>query len=191
MLINLAATDTWPDRHVRNELERCRIRVVASLYARQHVPTRLSGVLGPLTFERAPIHWVVSGPLALSFVEALLEHPILKTDVDAVSNRDAPAPADHARYFDAEYRPIWPDRNGEQERNWSNISAAHPDWAGFRSSEKPIFAPDPRSIAAHAVVDTFHVTTELGLYLFAEAIRTALAERRIPDVPDERLVRGV
>jgi hypothetical protein len=113
---------------------------------------------------------VVKGEMPLDTAKALYEHPIGRTDIRVDGHCGCPPP-EHPwlEYRDADGFKIIHDPEGKQERQFGElIREGHlpPDvTANYR------FAPDAAAVAARVFVDCYHVDSELGLYLLAEAIR--------------------
>jgi hypothetical protein len=160
------------DRYIRDELTRCGIEIVEGERQRGEVPARLSGRLGPYTFTRAWRYWVVDGLVPLATAQRLYAHPVGRTDIRVAGHCGCPPP-EHPwlKYIDADGVSIVHDPTGEQERDLLRMAERIPSVAESLRTDPLRFALDAASVATHIGVDTYHIDTELGLYVFAEEVR--------------------
>lgn len=180
-----------PDRHNANEhenklietnkllseeLTRCGIEVVVNENLVKGEPyTNITGKFGRLIFHRAWYYWCVYGLVPIDIAEKIYAHPIGKTDVRISGHAGCVAPV----------RPWikWIEINSGKEV-LSNTAKIEYDDGMKRYDENThmgkiwreefnnhIFNDDPKSIPAQAFVDSYHIDTESGLYVFIEHIK--------------------
>lgn len=181
---NLAGVET-ADRDLRRELTRCGIEVVEHGARLKHPEMRVSvtGQLGAFTFERAWYYWIVRGPMPLDVAKRLYAHPVGATDIRVAGHCGCPPPehpwVDH---YDADGLELVHDPDGKQEREYSVFTDREGSFAeSMREARKRLrFVPDAAAVAVRSIVASYHVDSELGLYLLAEAIRGLPATGRTP-----------
>ncbi len=166
---NLAGDDNC-DREIRRELERARIEIVEGERSTHEVPASLTGKLGPFTFRRAWYYWVAEGPMPIKMARELYADPVGKDDVRVGGHCGCPSPDKYgATYYDADGLQLYSDPTGEEARK-----QAHFLEKGFITPEQCSlyrFVPDKRAAAVRAIVDCYHIDSEVGLRLFADTIR--------------------
>lgn len=142
------------DRILESELTRAGVPVV-------RVPV-VHGALGHFKLERAWTYWRVIGPLPLHVAEELYATVVGKTDIRAGGDCTCPEPKTQADYYDAEGNELRPKR---EEAEWDKLAPKH-----FPNEKRPVFVDNPAAEGVTAVVESFHVDSELGLHLLVEAI---------------------
>lgn len=156
------------DDNIRHELTRCGIDIVeAAEPCGGEVNARLTGKLGAFTFQRAWYYWVVEGFMPLVRAEVLYENRIGRTDIRVAGHCGCPAPRDWATHYDANGAQLWSDPDGEQEREFESIRSRHEDW----NWPDARFVPDAAAAAVRSGVTSYHIDSELGLYIFAKMVR--------------------
>jgi hypothetical protein len=163
-MINLAGTPN-PDPFVERELVRCRIAVVRGETGKGEVATAITGRLGPFAFRRAWRYWVVDGPLPLAVAEELYADPVGREDVRADGNCTRPPPRDEAEWYDGRGRKLIPKTEEAEFRRIAENSGYFRELLG-----KVRFVDDPTRFG-RGFVETYHIDSEVGLRLFADAIR--------------------
>lgn len=154
------------DRTIKAELQRAGIEVVNGSISDGEVITHVTGRLGGFKFGRAWTHWVVFGKMPLAVAMELYRHPVGKTDIRACGDCTCPSPERMAKYFVADIELIV-DPDGKME---SSLSAYGPEFAKD-FLEKHRFVKTIDLTVARGYITSYHVDSELGLYLLAEAIR--------------------
>lgn len=175
------------DTFIRTELERARIEVVEGPRSTHEVAASLTGKLGPFTFTRAWYYWIARGPVPLEVARELYADPVGKTDVRSGGDCACRPPETWATYFDADGWELCSDPDGRQAREWADMQQK-----GFIPSleERRIrFVPDAPAVAARAVVETYHIDSEVGLRLFADTIRARVSSGRDAVLADELIAR--
>lgn len=163
-MINLAGNADC-DRHIRAELTRCGIEVVEGERTTGEVPYSLAGKLGAFTFRRAWYYWIVAGPMPLDVARRLYAHPVGKTDIRVAGHCGCPPPEEPwVTWRDDEGNELVPESQREEcEAMAERLPSIRP------FMERQRFVPDPT--AGRGFVESYHVDSELGLYLLAESIR--------------------
>lgn len=168
---NLAG-QTDCDVHIRSELQRCGIEIVEGAPNGAEVNARLTGRLGPFTFTRAWYYWVAYGPVPLTVAREMYGHPVGRTDIRIAGHCGGPPP-EHpwVKHYDADGLELVHDPDGRQLAECLKLAERH---ASMRAELRRLrFVPDAAAAAARSVVETYHIDTELGLYLFVEALKRA------------------
>lgn len=166
---NLAG-DPDCDREIRRELTRARIPIVRNPPPRGEVPATLQGELGPILFTRAWRYWVARGPVPIEIARTLYEDPVGKTDIRSGGHCGCPAPDEYgARYYDADGRELHSDPDGSEQRTLEELFITRETIT--RADLLYRLVPDKKVAAVRVVVDCYHIDSELGLRIFADAIR--------------------
>ena len=117
-------------------------------------------------------YFTVDGPCPLSVAEALYATPVGRTDIRAGGNCTCPAPRTQATYYDSDGNELVSDPGDKQAREWdAAIAKGGPLATILANVQRPRFVPDAAAMAARAVVNSFHVDSELGLYMLLQALR--------------------
>lgn len=137
---------------------------------RREVQSQVCGRLGAFTFTRAWYYWVVEGPMPLEAAIALWDSSeVVRRDVRVAGHCACPHPAEWACWSAADGTPIQRDPDGSKEREWHGLCERHPD--DF-SLDEIVFAADPAQVeGARALIKNYHVDSQEGLNLLADAIR--------------------
>ncbi len=117
-------------------------------------------------------YFTVDGPCPLSVAEALYATPVGRTDIRAGGDGACRPPATWATYFDADGNELVSDPGDKQAREWDAAIASGNGLGKVLSTVKrPRFMPSAAAMASRAVVNSFHVDSELGLYMLLQALR--------------------
>lgn len=146
------------DRYIEKELHDAGIELVRGEQSGGEVPATIIGQLGRFKFTRAWYYWIVSGKMPLSVAEELYADPIGKKDVRVAGHCGCPAP-EHPwiEWEDNEGRRIFP--MSKRPKNFKKKDESY-----------PMFFKNP-SKAGKGFIPCYHIDSEEGLKLFAEAIR--------------------
>ena len=170
---NLAG-DPKCDEDIRRELTRARVPIVP-IEKRGEVPATLGGQLGAFNFRRAWYYWVVSGHVPLDVAREIYEDPVGRTDVRSGGDCACRPPETWATYYDADGLILESDPDGKEEFTYrSLIERGHLTAEGLSRIH---FVPDKRIGYARAVVDCYHIDSEVGLRLFVDTLRAHGLER--------------
>lgn len=169
---NLAGVASADD-YIHRELTRCGIKIVSDVQSGHEVNARLTGRIGAVTLTRAWAYWVATGPVPLDVAQRLYATPVGATDIRAGGHCGCVAPETQATHFDADGRRLVHDPEGKEERGVRELVAKYPGWPVLSPAAlaRMRFVPDAAAAASRSVVETFHIDSGLGLYLFAEAVR--------------------
>ncbi len=165
---NLAGKDC--DKDIRLELSRCGIEIVEGAISRGEVSTTLTGKLGNFTFRRAWYYWVVDGPVPLAVAEELYS-PEFKGDIRSGGDCGSQHPSTwaKARYEGKEVL------TASQFRECEGLASTSPVFASIMKEEKFLrtyhVINDDNLKPFNSFVDTYHIDSELGLYIFVQALR--------------------
>jgi len=169
------AGDNGCDRHIRRELERARIDIVGhdELPKHSEVPYLLTGKLGGFTFVRAWSYWRVEGPMPLDKARELYDDPIGKTDVRVAGHCGCPPPKfPWVTHLTKDGRRLIKASRHEQ----SSMDEHDPGWR-----DELVASADPEGEAYQSVVSNYHIDSEAGLRLFADAVRSLHGNRDCAD----------
>jgi hypothetical protein len=135
------------------------------------VESRVRGQLGPYSFRRAWKYWVVNGDVPLDVARELYSDPVGETDIRVAGHCGCPAPA---------YPWVqWKTEDGrmvlsiEQQKCSKEYVAS----GGFLAKvaqqilDTCTFSDDPVSVGAKGYVTLYHIDSELGLYIFVQALK--------------------
>jgi hypothetical protein len=171
-VINLAGHPSC-DRYTRRELELARIEIVEGQPAKGEVETRLSGRLGAFTFRRAWYYWVVKGPVPIAIAREIYADPVGKEDIRAGGHCGRLPPDEYGvQYFDVDGRQLYVDAAGSERRTIAGLIKRGTMKLGDFSDTCFVDSEAERDrLAARVIVDCYHIDSEIGLRVFADAVR--------------------
>lgn len=159
-----------PDPFLTEELTRARINVEQlprPLRRHPEVHAGVIGRLGQFTFRRAWYYWVANGPVPIELARKLYADPVGVKDIRVDGHCGCPAPDDFGgNYFAADGSRILVDPEGSEQRT----IAKFPD---LFKEERFVFVSskeERREIAKSIIIDCYHIDSEVGLRIFADAI---------------------
>ncbi len=160
------------DKQICIELKRCSLDVAPWDCGTSEVRTNNCGVLGPSRFHRAWTYWTFSGRVPLEMAKRIYRHPVGYSDIRVGGHSGCPAPeGNYVEWRDPEtgrrYARVMDRENMER------FAENHPDMVTKFMNEY-LFHDDPESIGAIGTVDSYHIDTELGLYVFVQFLRGQL-----------------
>lgn len=154
---NLAGNTTC-DMFIERELRDAGIKLVRGERQKGEVPATITGALGAFKFTRAWYYWIVEGKMPLEVAKELYEDLIGKTDVRVAGHCGCPPPENPwIEWEDNEERRIFP--LSRKPKGFSEKGA------GYK-----VFFKDPSKVGKGFIL-SYHIDTEEGLKLFAQAIR--------------------
>lgn len=167
-LINLAGIKDC-DKFINNELTRCGIPVVKCEKNIGEVAYTIKGQLWNFEFIRAWSYWMVSGKVPIDIAWELYNDPIGKTDIRVGGDCGCPAPEpNYVRWYSKkDGLPIY--RMSDKDRYFT-LKTSHPDW--FKDPD-PYFLDNPKECGV-GFIESYHIDTELGLYIFSTRIKIYL-----------------
>jgi len=152
---------SFDDRAKARQLERCGIKVLNG--------TPIVGQLGAFTFRFYNYYWIVDGPMPLDVALTLYADPVGKTDIRSGGDCGCRSPETWADYFDADGIELFSDPDGGEAAKMVDFIARGTIRADAMNGKR--FVHDKRVGYARAEVRCYHVDSELGLYILANAIR--------------------
>lgn len=173
---NLAGKADYCDEVIRRELHRCRICSVPYQGRPQSdVPYTVRGQLGPFEFHRFWRYWSVQGQFPIKMAVELYCDPCGREQVRAAGDCGCRNPRDVAEWYLPE-----PDGRrilyAEEQQLCERLIR---DDEGFRQRFEEKFprgaywAENPSEVpGAVGFVTLYHIDSELGLRIFADALRT-------------------
>lgn len=175
-MINLAGKADC-DKNIRSELTRCGIECVEGDPTRCEVPYSITGRLdikgvGVFTFKRAWYYWMVSGLTPYNIALKLYEdNPVGKVDIRVAGHCGCPHPKEWAKaYHEGKQIMI-----ASEYANTLELAKSSPIYKDFLEGEnfkKKFFVIDNDDLTPYkAFVESYHIDSELGLYIFAETLK--------------------
>lgn len=171
-MINLAGPNhERNNKAILEELER--VGLSPSSYEvrpNQEVVTDFYAKWNGITFTRAWYYWVAHGPVSLDVAKSLYATPVGKKDIRVCGHCGCVAPeSPWVTWLDrATNKKIIPTKNLQELAKLSPVMEE--TWAK-EFKEEHIFHDDPASLDAFGYIDNYHIDSELGLYLFVQAIK--------------------
>ncbi len=162
------------DSFVQMELKRAGIPIATVANNPDHeVDSCHVGVLGlgEFVFHRAWSYWVVKGMVPYEFAKELYEHPVGKTDIRVGGHCGCPSPDTYGTKWLSRQTGKELCNLRERDACQQIISAGgHAAELVAESMNKYEFVEDPSAVG-EGFVDTYHIDSELGLYVFAETLK--------------------
>lgn len=128
----------------------------------------VEGVLGRFTFRRAWRYWVVEGPMPLETAQALFDgSEEVRRNVRAAGDCTCPRPGGPGAlptYRDANGLEVLADPSGE-------IRAKLERWGYDLDGLRLVDSEEERGAISRPYIDVYHVDSQEGLRLLADAIR--------------------
>jgi hypothetical protein len=157
------------DTQIKLELTRCGVPltlVIDQLLG--EVKTNAGGELCGVKFRRAWSYWVATGSVPLEVALKLYEHPVGRTDIRVDGHCGCPPPTGH--------HITWHDPEtgkkiiSTEQRETMKKIGENPDHAEMAAQffNDFIFNDDPKSIGGIPLIDSYHIDSELGLYIFVQ-----------------------
>lgn len=154
---NLAGNEHC-DEYIQKELRSAGIRLVRGEKQDGEVHATVTGALGAFKFFRKWSYWSVEGYMPLEVAKELYEDPVGKADVRAMGHAGCPPPeAPWIEWYDSEGRRIFP------------LSKRPKGYFG-KGVGYQMFFKDPSKVGK-GYITLYHIDTQEGLNLFADAIR--------------------
>jgi len=169
---NLAG-DKNADAHIKAELNRCGIPIESIPLGPSEVPYTLIGKLGEFTFTRAWYYWCVSGPVPLALAESLYTEEF-KCDIRSGGDCVTRPPLIWATYIHEGKQVI----TQEEYKSHVDLASKSPLYKKILESEdfklRYYILPDDDLSSYKQYVTSYHIDSELGLYVFVQAIKSLL-----------------
>lgn len=174
------AHDEECDRLIRQELDRCGIPIIPAEKARSDVPYKIRGKLGGFEFDRYWYYWSVEGMVPLEVAKKLYDDPVGKTDIRCNGHCGCPLPEQGLTWI-ADGKVIVKTSELAQYEHFESKG-----YIPKGTKDQYIFSDEPEKIGK-AFVDGYHIDTELGLYIFVNALKAAGLVPSSPDSSPDRL----
>ena len=115
-------------------------------------------------------YWVVSGEVPIDMAMKLFEDPVGKTDIRSNGHCGCPSPMENGiKWIASDGREVIKTRNIEDFKSMEYLQGV---FAPEEVMSRYIFNDDPESIGATASVNMYHIDSELGLYIFIQAVKS-------------------
>lgn len=171
-MINLAGVPDC-DTTIATELHRARIDIVHhDSVAASEVTYRITGKLGRFTFERAWRYWIVTGEVPLDVAVRLYEDPVGATDIRIAGHADCQPPeSPWVRYIGKSGKRLRPlTCKGAPANRPADLDAFMAKvYENYDSQTEHVDSPETEAVKAY--VPYYHIDTEVGLRVFADAVR--------------------
>lgn len=160
------------DKQIAIELKRCGLDVGPWDCGNSEVRTNNCGVKGPSRFYRAWTYWIFSGRVPIEIAKRIYKHPIGFSDIRVGGHACCVAPA--GGYV--EWRCPLTGRSYATMKDREDIERFKDTYPELHAKFilEHEFHDDPESVGAVGTVDTYHIDTELGLYVFNQFLKGEL-----------------
>lgn len=129
----------------------------------------MTGKLNGIIFARGWCYWVATGKVPIAIARELYKNPIGKEAVRVDGHCGCPPPDEWAMWIWADGRQVLPNREKSAfERLVQQGIIKERELFNY------VFADNPATIGAEAFVTNYHIDTEEGLRLFADALNGSL-----------------
>ncbi len=117
------------------------------------------------TFKNSHNYYVMAdGVIPLVLAEELHQHRVAKSDIRCAGHCGCPEPATQAHWLTPAGQHIQPIA---EEAKFKSLFSDHKDF----NWDATVFSDDPASLGEQYIY-SYHIDSELGLYLFVEFIKT-------------------
>ncbi len=166
-MLNLAGKPTAEvDQIIENELTRCGIEVLRDQpIDHPEVKATICGRLGNLRFTRHWYYWGVTGRVPLEVAQRLYADPAGRTDIRVDGHCGCPPPERWVQYYSTDGVRLLDEKNRPE---WTRIFKDELESVLKKNNSR--FSPDP-SIEGKPCIESYHIDSELGLYIFCKAIK--------------------
>lgn len=160
--------DKNSNAEIRRELERVGLKIIERTEPLSaEVAQSVTGDLPGFELHRNWCYWVVRGRVPLDVAEELYAHPVGRTDIRVEGHCGCPAPeAPWVEWFFDDGRQLIP------RKSYDECVRMHERGFTSRASIER-YVPDdaPEAASAKPYVTSYHIDSELGLYVFVETLR--------------------
>ena len=177
-MINLAGRSDC-DEYIARELRHARITPERCEPSGREVNASIVGRLPGFLFKRAWYYYVVEGRVPLAVAHALYEDPLGRDDVRVSGHCGCPPPADPwLKYVDADGKELLTLGDPRHDVMHGDSEIVLRVNAEMRAMYR--WVEDRAAAASEVFVDLYHIDSEAGLRLFADAVRDTTTTRRTP-----------
>ncbi len=170
-MINLAGKRDC-DKTIESELNRCGIPF-ERLHAptTSEVPSAILGKWGKFKFYRAWYYWVVNGPMPIAIAKELYHDNVVgKVDIRVVGHCGCPPPEEWVDYIHPSGKEVL--SQAKWDENMKTLDGFGKELGdSIRADLVSKYLPHENPESFPGFIPNYHIDTELGLYIFAEAIR--------------------
>lgn len=165
------------DKILEDELKLAGIDIVRHNERISHpeVNTHISGKLNGWEFRRNWYYWVGVGMMPIEIARDIFALEAGKRYIRAGGDCTCPPPDSYVKVWILGGRKVIPEDEEDKFKKLINDGLV-----SRNILEEYIFSDDPEGIGANAFVESYHVDTQLGLYILAEKIK--LVERAVVNV---------
>lgn len=164
------------DVFIRSELLLARIPIVDHPRTdHPDIKTTVSGQLGEFRFQRLWYYWQAVGPVPLVLAKQLYADPVGKKAIRVAGHCGCPPPehpwVDH---YAADGVQLVHDPDGKQLREVNEMLSSPSEYMREVAQScltKYRYVLDAFTVAARSVVSLYHIDSEEGLRIFADAVR--------------------
>ena len=149
------------------ELRRCGINVCESEKPIGEPQSMVYGQLGKYKFTRAWYYWIVEGDVPLTVAYDLYNNYVGQTDIRVCGNCTCPKPDEYIVWKLNDGTPVL----STEEKENLEYYVKHTKMVGEVAKEmlkQNKFSDDPKSIGAKPYIESYHIDSGLGLYIFVQ-----------------------
>ena len=172
------AHDLNCDQEIKRELIRARIPIVkfTGQKAKSDVPFSIYGKLGDFEFHRYWYYWVATGPVPLNVAQELYKDPVGKTDIRVAGHCGCPPPEyPWVDYFDEKGRKLYKKKENDVNSDYNLSEEKKIEYLGADWRDRMDFVEDPAKELHTAIVNMYHIDSEVGLRVFVDSLFVILA----------------
>lgn len=162
---NLAGSHSRTEE-VQRELERLSIPVVNIKSKDHEVPSSITGLLKiedrTLSISRHWSYFGVYGLVPYSLAEELYDNKVGQTDIRVAGHCGCPHPSEFSEWILPDGRKVIPTKQKEEFERYKDLLEGKLD--------AYVFHDTPEYLGAKRYVQSYHIDTELGMYIFVQAV---------------------
>lgn len=151
----------------RRTLKRCGLSGIID-YKNDRGDFRVKAESGSFEFYFQNYYWVSKGPVDIALAIQMYENAVGKTDIRSGGHCGCLHPMEYGvKWIAADGREVISE---DQRAEFKRLEHLEGVFAPEEVTSSYIFNDDPKSIGARGIVDTYHIDSELGLYIFVKTI---------------------
>ncbi len=156
------------DKIILSELKRCGIPALQiPERTRSEVPYTYVGKAGAFDFRRAWYYWCVDGRVPLAVAQEMYDTEVGKRDIRVAGHCGCPPPIEWAYYYNEAGQMA---TSSKEFQNGIDLFTRMGHAESLDKWKTEHFPCDDTS-ALPGFITSYHIDTELGLYIFAETLR--------------------
>jgi len=159
---------------ITDELTRCGIEVVESDKALGEPKSMVKGKLGKFEFQRAWYYYMVDGNVPLAVAEELYATKVGRSDIRVAGHCGCPEPKEWAKSFAEDGKEFISEKQRDELMEFfteTGLKCYKPPEAALKESLERMNWVVGNKEDGQLCVDSYHIDSELGLYLFVEALK--------------------